>query len=136
MIHPDELRLGNYVAVKNNGNDVIGKVFAIDAYLVSVDGGNNNYDYHLLEPVPLTEDILLKCGFEKTNCDFVFQNKEYDIFFDMKEDGGSCSDYNEGIEINHPYMSPYYDLVIRCVHLHRLQNKFYEITGKELEVKI
>lgn len=71
MIDVKELRIGNYVFPKNDSGkeSVIGEVFAINNYLVSVKGNHNQYDYHLLEPIPLTEELLLKCGFTELYSD-------------------------------------------------------------------
>ena len=145
MIDPNELKLGNYVAVKNKGNDVIGKVFAINKECVSIDGGNNNYDYHLLYPVPLTEALLLKCGFEAI---------DYGDKYDPDDEFAGYFEYHLNIGIF------YRDLICKpsggwycyvqdvdmiegndiktknIYYLHELQNLYFALTGKELEVGI
>ena len=54
MIDVKELRIGNYVFPKNDSGkeSVIGEIFAINDYLVSIKRNHNQYDYHLLEPIP------------------------------------------------------------------------------------
>ena len=37
--------------------------------MVSIKGNHNQYDYHLLEPILLTEELLLKCGFTELYSD-------------------------------------------------------------------
>lgn len=132
MIQPNELRLGNYVAVKNHGNKVMGKVFAINGELVSVGGGNNNYHYDLLEPIQITEEILIQCGFEKEIIKHYCG--DYNVFVLSDEmylhQDGHC--YKWGIE----------DEVNGCgadaelIFLHQLMNLYFALTGKELEVKL
>lgn len=130
MIKPNELRLGNYVAVKNHGEEVIGKVFAINENLISVDGGNNNYDYHLLEPIPLSEEILLKCGFEKEIIPRAFgvHNIYYDKIIAIHEiETFEWRVYDESDE---------YAINVELKSIHQLMNLYFSITGKELEVKL
>ena len=54
MIDVKELRIGNYVFPKNDSGkeSVIGEIFAINDYLVSIKGNHNQYDYHLLGHCP------------------------------------------------------------------------------------
>lgn len=65
MIDVKELRIGNYVFPKNDSGKetVIGEIFAINNYLVSIKGNHNQYDYHLLEPILLTEELLFEVRF-------------------------------------------------------------------------
>lgn len=120
MIDVKELRIGNYVQPKNNsGREAkIGTVFAIGSYLVSVNGNNNQYDYHLLEPILITEEILGKCKFVKQELDdtVIYYNSlmELDAYFCLK------------VGIHN----------IEVKYLHQLQNLFFDITGKELEVNL
>lgn len=128
MIKPNELRLGNYVAVKNHGEEVIGKVFAINENLISVDGGNNNYDYHLLEPIPLSEEILLKCGFENFGYGIfdIPLNNSCDKSFSIQDGFCFLAGENSDCVFN----------TKKVEHLHQLQNLYFAITGKELEVNL
>lgn len=120
MIDVKELRIGNYVKpISNNGREGnIGTVFAINRYQVSVNDNNNPYDYHILEPILITEDILKKCNFVKQECDdtVVFYNRS------MELDANLC--LKVGISN------------IEVKYLHQLQNLFFDITGKELEVNL
>ena len=67
-----DLRLGNYVCKSlksGNGRKLNQKVLISD--LERLDEGLTTFNY---EPIPLTEDILLKCGFFKD--EFNFQSSE------------------------------------------------------------
>lgn len=84
---------------------------------------NGNFDLvDMFSPIPLTEEILLKCGFEKAG-----------IYYCMggNEDGGIVLKLND---------SMYYPIItsfgIPIKYLHQLQNLHFALTGKELEVKI
>ena len=78
-------------------------------------------------PIPLTEEILLKCGFELSDCHWDYWNPDEELSFCMTifEDGMFFS-AGEGIRLN-KYPIEY---------VHQLQDIFYVITGKELEVKL
>lgn len=139
MINPNELRLGNYVAVKNHGNEVIGKVFAISKDLVSVEGGNNNYDYHLLEPILLTEEILLKCEFKVADEyklhsayePYIFVLDGIYIKFGSKYTDTPNEYYLYSIG-NDNWSNEYVGNPIKSFH--QLQNVIFDLCGKELNV--
>lgn len=133
MINPNELRLGNYVAVKNHGNEVIGKVFAINEKChISVEGGNNNYDYHLVDPIRITPHILENSGFKKETIKHYCG--DYDIFrlseeMYLQQDKDS---YGWGIEDEINGCS----VGVELIYVHQLMNLYFALTGKELEVKL
>jgi hypothetical protein len=89
------------------------------------------------EPLILTEEILLNCGFEKSS-EYIFDYKDYNnIVFDAPNNWTETSDYPTGIDVSknvfgyNPVL-----VIIRCLFLHQLQNKFFEITEKELKVNL
>ncbi len=120
MIDIRELRIGNYVFPKKSSGakSVNGVVFAIDDYLVSVKGNHNQYDYHLLEPIPLTEELLFKCGFEK------------------KQLGSATVYYHPLIELDTHFCLNGVDYNIQVKSLHQLQNLYFDLTGREIEVDL
>jgi len=107
-----ELRIGNLIYC----DGALGKVTGLDSY------GNiqwqGYYPLTKLEPIPLTEEILLKVGFVKgivntlinAYCLFSFYLTIHEdkLFYEWK--GGN-------IEIK---------------YLHQLQNLYFALTGKEL----
>lgn len=66
--------------------------------------------------IPLTEEILLRCGFEKV-----------DQGYDKK--GIFISEY-----LGYPIYNPFGDYIdsAPCAHLHELQNLYFALTGEEL----
>ena len=69
--------------------------------------------------VELTEEILLKCGFEKHNKEFWFK----DFFIGLIDNSFNLK---EGIGV---YVADVY-------YLHQLQNLYFALTGEELTVNL
>ena len=113
----NELRIGNYVfSAEDNKN---GEVFQIDSRgIIFVNkNGNRWQDLKNIQPIPLTEEILLKCGFEKDeNKMFVFNRKVI-----YKKNDNTFHFYCCDIEIK---------------YLHQLQNLYFALTGQELEINL
>lgn len=70
-----------------------------------------------LNPIPITEELLLKCGFEKHQW------------------GDTTSFYHPLIELNAHFCLKGVDYNIPVKSLHQLQNIYFVLTGKELEIK-
>lgn len=137
MIAANELRLGNYIHHKELG---VVKVISIsskigDAEPVFVECLNDglDYDFNLdedLTSITLTEEIISKCGFEK-------QNRDGEIYF-LNGDCFELHQFNQyghfsytcGDNLKGNFVST------RIDSLHQLQNLYFALTGKELEVKI
>jgi len=139
MIDPKELRIGNYVNNTQFGHHVKKTVYAkvlgyVPAWGIYV-GFNDPFvgvwtqthmDNHL-EPIPLTQEVLEKCGFrygEITPCQssktldalvkFSFWIEPRDNDFIYHWIGGN----------------------ITITTLHQLQNLYFAITGDELNIKL
>jgi len=72
-----------------------------------------------LKPIPLTEELLLKCGFEKshvTNFTLEFENHELEI---------NINKYYSWL--NNKDITP-------ILYLHSLQNIFFALTNQELKI--
>jgi hypothetical protein len=128
MISCFELRIGNYLLVDEN----LQQVSAINhttAFTVQVKGNSelreaeNNLDN--IEPVPLTDDILKKCG-------FVFH--DYFKFWQLITTGIRS-------EMN---ISPDYEVIDfmrkpilkQLTSLHQLQNIYFLLKGRELQFHV
>ena len=127
-----ELIIGNYV--KYNGSVV--SVYAISNPTPSKDKHFNNKARVTLwcnglmdatideiEPIPITEELVLKNGFEQ--CGYMFKT----LFMEMYEveNGWHLHIDNERFETA---------LSITTKYVHQLQNAYYLLTGKELEIKL
>lgn len=120
MIEVKELRIGNYVYPKNDSGkeSQFGTVSAVYDRLVCVNGNHGPYDYHLLEPVQITEYILSKCKFVK------------------RKWGDTVVYYNPLMELDTYFRLNRVDYDVEVKYLHQLQNLYFDLTGKELEVNL
>jgi hypothetical protein len=129
-----ELRLGNWVEQPNDG---VTRVTAVlnDLQIKTETGYVDKY----CRPIPLTEEWLLKFGFEKIefNSEKHGYGTEYhlekkDVFFVYCDDFslgiyGSVRDY----EGNSLAIIPPHENIN---HVHQFQNLYFALTGKELEL--
>ncbi|WP_065218467.1 MULTISPECIES: hypothetical protein [Butyricimonas] len=143
MIRPNELRIGNWVYIpsrKEEGVEMPAKIRELRGTDVTTYGNRKRSDSYLcLNPVPLKEELLLKCGF--------------DVLV-----GRSCYSWVDKI-----YSTPDNNLVLYCknnsyrfarerfgiggwtlvdvngynfICLHQLQNLYFVLTGQELNVNL
>ena len=113
-----ELRIGNLV--KAQPFEGIITVFNNDKCVVKHKSGIVKYLIEDLEPIPLTEEWLLKFGFEKQHneedFDYWFKNDfSNDIIWEHSE--GFCHNLNYGGDIK---------------YVHQLQNLYFALTNEEL----
>lgn len=95
----------------------------------------NPVDFHLLKPVNITQDILIRCGFRSTEDDYTFikniQPNIYDVNLYCHESKGfsvELVDYNvNDVKKKH---SEWFN------GLHKLQNIYYEFTKIELNINL
>lgn len=135
MIKSTELRIGNIVTIKGFKNMTIR---SISEEQVTIKGIEGKYAVHSeqsiqsIQPVKLTDDLLIKYGFEKKDTNeystyFIHQKgiileydremKHYAIYLNNKDIDDSFSDYDANIGIK---------------GLHELQNIFFFYTCEEL----
>lgn len=112
-----QLRTGNYLQSRNN------EVFKVDAMQISwIEDEINEQLTHYWDYIPLTEDWLLKFGFEKAG-----ENEKFIEYL--------CSDFFWIFYVKNKNKFQYYyspdDFHIDYVH--QLQNLFYSLAGKELQ---
>jgi hypothetical protein len=131
----NELRRLNLVKVDGK----MYQVFSVDSCFVGLsevgkDELCDSVDLMRVEPVELTEELLVKCGFVKTS-EYLFDYQGF--VFDAPNDWGNTKDYPVGIDISKTILgyNPG-ELIIRCLNFHTLQNMTFLITGKELEIKL
>lgn len=121
MIDVKELRVGNIVFLKSKN-----KYYEITSGY-EIDNGTESDDF---EPVELNEDILIKCFFVKQSIEgyyyltlrmysselYIYHNVMSNLILMSEDDVYIC---NTGIK-----------------YLHDLQNLYYALTKKELEVSL
>jgi hypothetical protein len=131
-----ELRIGNWVDASEDKGNIKGAVYpaTVDGLLrqgsISTTGGTG----HISEfnPVPLTEEWLLKFGFQK----MLTSNEMY-----LKPVGDKFSFDNEDFLFNLKIQSQAIDtpfgftLVGDIIeYVHQLQNRYFSFEGKELTI--
>jgi len=109
-----DLRLGNLV------NDHLGKTLQVvglkddNVYLVLSNGEKIKYNIKTIQPILITEEWLLKFGFNGWDIDnytIILTNGNFFV-----------------IECNHP-------IATNIFYVHQIQNLYYAISGKELIIK-
>lgn len=110
----------------------VGNRIKIDGVIVTVDERtifDFNHDGRIKEPIELTEQVLLKCGFEK-------QQLDRQTYFELKVNNTRfITDDNGKVRIGVQGFSQHEYLLLELEYLHQLQNVYYYLTGKELEFK-
>jgi len=98
------------------------------------------YNLENLEPIPLTPEILIKCGFirndelsnSKENYEFP---KRMGLFFLSKTVTAINETTYYNISFPGKHGSCYLPAFNQCQYLHQLQNLYFALTNSELEIK-
>jgi len=123
MIQAKEYKIGNWIVDWETEE----KYFQIEeirkyiGYEVWVYYRNGSIKCKEPEPIELSEEILLKCGFEKRMGLFVFG------YFEIGLDGFDFVNNEKTIRINKC-------LSLKIKYLHQLQNLIHALTNEELTV--
>lgn len=119
-----DLRIGNWVMYNDQNQTPMPTAIQIgiqDLVLINENVKDCNY-----QPILLTEEILLKCGFEKIN-----HIHGYSFYSLSKSKKNKC---HIDIYDNKTLWMGY--SVGHCQHLHELQNLFYSLTKTELIINL
>ncbi len=142
----NELRIGNYVFSAEDNKT--GEIFQIDSsgIIFANKNGNRWQDLKNIQPIPLTEETLLKCGFEKVKNKDKEDLREYightaqkakyaifdtDIFITKVDKRGLL---HRSIDCD--FMVLFYHKSIPIKYLHQLQNLYFALTGQELTITL
>lgn len=127
MVSANELRIGNKI-LRRNSNDYWIDTNVNLTYLSLVYEFPEDY-----KGIPLSEETLLKCGFVNDSYsnfnlylldEYGAKSEEY-ISIHFKD--YACKEYS-GAGFSDCYVE-------ECKYLHQIQNLYFALTGKELEVK-
>jgi len=134
-----ELRIGNLIQLnkkwfeKNPGLSKTEKIISIDSigfdYLLPENYKINGYNIGNLEPIPLTEEWLLKFGWlwnEETKSYEKYPNGDARMHLAKRPVNGSYTMFNYVLKAQ---------IAERIWYVHQLQNLFFALTGEELEIK-
>ena len=105
----NELRIGNYVLLTKD-NFYTSKIYQLDGFDIYKLDESNCFD---AKPIPITEEWLLKFGFEKNSID---------LFYSLKN-----------FIIRHDFILCDIDIRVEIKYVHQLQNLYFLLTGKELQ---
>jgi hypothetical protein len=121
-----ELRVGNYLLQTNQIDyDTLWLVYkCYPDSVITVGKHLFTYEDDDIKPIPLTEDWLLKFGFEK-NC-----NENYQINYNQVCGISITLPNNNAWFCNLSTLS-FYE-ICNCSYVHQLQNLYFTLTGKEL----
>lgn len=121
MIQANELRIGNEL--------FNGKVVSLPDGDVIVNDGYQDWKQSKLvdgfTPIPLTEEILLKCGFEYVKEIMAYACEKHCYFF-----------IENGLIEFHPFCTNDSDCFLRIKHLHQLQNLYFALANEELSITL
>jgi hypothetical protein len=121
-MNTNELRLGNLVDLGNRIAKII-EIAHLACVVVDLEETQDTIeDYERVKGIPLTEEWLLKFGFEKNdNNQFILMEGSVDILFNKDLNGWTCDGINFSINMTE--------------HVHQLQNLYFALTGEELKLK-
>lgn len=116
----EELRIGNII--KHSLTEcVVESIFNCE----NIDVSNEYEEWNALldecKPIPLTEEWLIKFGFEKTK-GYVFKIDKFSLF------DHNYDQVNLFLQLNSPNVP-----LIHIKFVHQLQNLYFALTGKELK---
>jgi hypothetical protein len=107
----NELRIGNWIKYEGNEIQLTKQKFKLCVFTLGLD--------ELHEPIPLTEEWLVKFGFIKNTTSWTNFNRP---------------NYTKEVKLNIQGKYLFYNgLIIGSVH--QLQNLYFALTGTELEVQ-
>jgi hypothetical protein len=136
-----DLRLGNLINVK-----CIAKECGHDEFdpqecnIHNIKGILEGNDDFLYEPIPLTEEWLIKFGFEKV----IYESDEtgYGTDYELDIKGVGCISYSDdfscalfGSKESSKHELGFLPNWDNCKHVHSLQNLYFALIGEELKIK-
>lgn len=138
MIKANELRIGNLVVHDSlDQGERIVRVVQIREKDFIAEGDEvfpTSKEHGEMEGIPLTPEILEKCGFARYENGTIkgyrlLVNKPDEDYFQIS---GSLKGWHLRIGIDWVYPHPYKPFL----YIHQLLNLYYALTGEELEVKL
>ena len=121
----NEIRVGNWLNDTRKFNKDTREFFHINENGYFKATARHIQVAELFDPIPLTEEILLKCGFEYIKELYSYCDKKHNIYISTTNEFIFC-----------PFCTNDSSCLIKIKHLHQLQNLYFALTGTELEIKL
>jgi len=126
-LQANELRIGNYFTSPNGNIQILSSIWQRDE--VEWWGSNEakaHFELSTRNPIPLTPEILEKCGFHSKYKSVHMQWNIGGFYLHQKSD---VDDDNISIPEENVF---HYDFTYEIKYLHQLQNLYFALTGEEL----
>lgn len=124
MIQKTELRIGNEVSLFDFTATITWLGITTLGY--EAEGNKTSATYALLNPIPLTPDILEKCGFVRVSVGYNLKNSVFSLYQSNNPNRQNILPcWNEQICSDVPVK-----------YLHQLQNLIFTLTGSELTLTL
>lgn len=128
VILANELRIGNWVT--SDLEEIPFQIHGINVYEDSIECNvfnkeHGDFNIISLQPIPITEDWLIRLGFEKTDLASKTYYENHKIRLNV---GGKRSGYAL-------YLHGWKGYAEGLKHIHKLQNLYFALTGHELTLK-
>ena len=136
----NELRIGNWVSYTNENGTFNLQVEEIrpTGIVTTWNGGSWFVSFDKLNPIPLTEEILMKAGFKKEYEDdrygrvFLVSNTKYIIRI-VNYGNPQKVDFGYSLEISDDNN---WSDIKRIYFIHELQNLIFALTGEEIKIDL
>ena len=126
-----DLRIGNWVKCDNLLCKVV-EIYSEDIYCYDQFGEDlHNIEY--IQPIELTEEVLLKIGFDKHDEAmniYAFENERAIVVYVPNRKLLKIEGVENGVLIDRNIR------LNNVEHLHQLQNAYYLLTGQELNIEL
>lgn len=119
MIQANELRIDNWIYLNNCAKKIIWVKYNSTCVMNEYPSAIVALDR--IKPIPLTEEIIIKCGFERSE----YNDYRHPVLI------GTLTLYKGVAEL---HISDLYSAWVN--NLHQLQNLYFALCGKELEVTL
>jgi hypothetical protein len=133
MINRNELRIGNLVEEKVLGYCKVDTILRKTAQVSKDESQSYSIDIENLLPIPLTPELLIKCGFKHQDGSY-FIIEKYDEEFEGIRNAYdfSINFYNGEYQLMNGCGDTEYVIGRTFNYLHELQNLFHALTNEEL----
>ena len=128
-----EFRIGNYYLDIDNK---LSELSGYELWQMSVSENNDNLGVMEFQPIPLTEEWLLKFGFERGGYDMIEvshpSNPRFVLYGYLDNDSDYLGwNYDTEVDIKG---TTFRDSLLKIKYVHQLQNLYFALTNEELTI--